>query len=175
MEARERSRSRRLGRARLDAPVSAALLALFVVNSSIAVSRMERATVVDSARRKDPVFDRPIVAGNLINDLRRVDMQAGTRLVLVSPLSAISQGRLVEHPYLVMGGPYWDTNLRTAVADGIGIRLFFPQVDSVAFSREAGRGYEGFIAVDYTWDGHVRTAERLPAAFPDSSAARPAR
>lgn len=156
--------SRRLGRARLDAPVSAALLVLFVFNSSIAVSRIERATVVNSARRKDPVFDRAIVAGNLINDLRRVEMPAGTRLVLVSPLTAISEGRLTEHPYLVMGGPYWDTNLRAAVADGTGIRLFFPQVDSVAFARDTSSGYAGFTAVDYTWDGHVRAVEKLPGA-----------
>ena len=167
--------SRWLGRVRLDAPVSAALLALFVFNSSIAVSRVERATVVSSVRRKDPVFDRAIVAGNLIHDLRKVEMPAGTRLVLVSPLKAISQGKLTEHPYLVMGGPYWDTNLRTAVADGLAIRLFFPQVDTVAFVTETGTRYEGFTAVDYTWDGHVRTVERLPAASASPSGQLPGR
>ena len=158
--------SRGLKSLRLDAPVSAALLVLFVFNSFILVSRVERATVVDSVRRKDPVFDRPIVAGNLISDLRKVDLPAHSRLLLVSPLRAIAEGKVAEHPYLVMGGPYWDTNLRTAVADGIGVRLFFPQVDTVAFAQETGRQFEGFTAVGYTWDGHVRTVERLPAATP---------
>ncbi|MBN1504092.1 MAG: glycosyltransferase family 39 protein [Candidatus Eisenbacteria bacterium] len=155
---------RALERTRLDAAVSAALVALFVFNSFILVSRIERATVVDSVRRKDPVFDRAIVAGNLVNDLRQVEMPERTRLVLVSPLRPIQEGKIAEHPYLVMGGPYWDTNLRTAVADGVGIRLFFPQVDTVAFATETGPQFEGFTAVGYTWDGRVRTVERLPLA-----------
>jgi hypothetical protein len=158
--------SRGLKSLRLDAPVSAALLVLFVFNSSIVVSRVERATVVDSVRRKDPVFDRPIVAGNLIGDLREVDLPGRSRLLLVSPLKAIAEGKVAEHPYLVMGGPYWDTNLRTAVADGIGVRLFFPQVDTVAFAQETGPQFDGFTAVGYTWDGHVRTVEAPPSPTP---------
>jgi len=156
--------SGRLRKTTLEAPISAALLVLFVFNSYILVSRIERATVVDSARRKDPVFDRAIVAGNLITDLRAVGLPEQSRLLLVSPLKAIMEGRVAEHPYLVMGGSYWDTNLRTAIAEGIGVRLFFPQVDTVAFAQEMTPQFEGFTAVGYTWDGHVRTAGQVPAA-----------
>jgi len=155
--------SRWLRKARLDAAVSAALVALFAFNSYILVARIERATVSTSVRRKDPVFDRAIVAGNLINDLKNVPLPDRSRLVLVSPLNVIMEGKLTEHPYLVMGGPYWDTNLRAAIAEGTGVRLFFPQVDTVAFAGQTGPQFEGFTAVGYTWDGHVRTVERVPA------------
>jgi hypothetical protein len=156
--------SGRLKRAHLDATVSGALLILFVFNSYLLVSRIERAAVVDSPRRKDPVFDRAIVAKNLITDLRSVDLPERVRLVLVSPLKAIMEGKIAEHPYLVMGGSYWDTNLRTAIADGIGVRLFFPEVDTVAFAQEITPRFGGFTAVEYTWDGHIRTVGQVPAA-----------
>jgi hypothetical protein len=121
------------------------------------MSRIEQSRVGrDSARRKDPVFDRAIVAKNLISDLRELQIPAGARLLLISPLNEIREGRITENPFLAWGGSYWDNNVRSAVAEGLGIRLFFSQVDTVAFANEATQEFKDFLAIGYLWDGHLR-------------------
>lgn len=135
---------------------SVCIIVFFVVNSALLMSKTESATVSNSDRRKDSVFDRAIVAGNLIGDLRDVELSRGTKLVLISPLREITKGRMAENRWLVMGGSYWDTNLRSAVAEGLGVRLFFPQVDTVAFAEELTPEYNGFLAFGYLWNGHLR-------------------
>ncbi len=150
--------SGRLRRTDYEPVVSGALAVLFLVNSAIVISRIEKATVMDSQRRQDPVFDRPLVAGNLIKDFEKVDLPEHSRVLLVSPLSAILEGRLREHPFLVMGGTYWDSNLRSAIAEGTAIRLFFPQVDTVAFAREPSPEFDGYLKLGYTWHGRLREA-----------------
>ena len=139
-----------------EALASACIIVFLVANSALLMSRIEKATVSDSPRRKDPTFDRPIVAENLISDLRRLELPEGSKLVLLSPLREIREGKITEHPYLAWGGSYWDTNLRSAVAEGLGIRLFFPQVDTVAFANDLTEELNDFVAVGYTWDGHLR-------------------
>jgi hypothetical protein len=143
-------------RSRGEALASVCIIVFFVANSTLLMSKIERATVGDSARRKDPTFDRAIVAGNLISDLRELQIPRGTKLLLISPLKEIREGKVSENTFLVWGGSYWDNNLRSAVAEGLGIRLFFSQVDTVAFANEATQEFNGFLAIGYLWDGHLR-------------------
>jgi hypothetical protein len=148
--------ARWLKRSRGEALASVCIIVFFVANSMLLISKTEKATVSDSNRRKDPVFDRAIVAGNLISDLRELELPRGTKLLLISPLNEIKEAKIAEHPYLVRGGSYWDTNLRTAVAQGLGIKLFYPQVDTVAFANDLTQEFKNFLAVGYMWDGHLR-------------------
>jgi hypothetical protein len=143
-------------RSRGEALASVCIIVFFVANSTFLMSRIERATVADSTRRKEPVFDRAIVARNLISDLRELQIPGGTKLLLISPLGEIREGRITENPFLVRGGSYWDNNVRSAVAEGLGIRLFFSQVDTVAFANEATQEFKDFLAIGYLWDGHLR-------------------
>jgi len=132
------------------------MIVFFLANSMLLMSKIERRTVSNSVRRQDPVFDRALVSQALISDIRDLRLPAATKLVLISPLREIREGKIAEHPFLVMGGSYWDTNLRSAVAEGLGIRLFFPQVDTVAFADNLTPEFQDFFAIGYKWDGHLR-------------------
>ncbi|UCF78104.1 MAG: hypothetical protein JSW03_08320 [Candidatus Eiseniibacteriota bacterium] len=146
----------RLKKGQMQLAVSAALTVVMVIHSALLVARIESATVDQSRTRQEPTFDRAIVSGNLISDLTPRQLPDGAKLLLISPLDDLRAGRLTEHPHILKGGPYWDSNLRSAVAEGIGIRLFFPQVDTVAFSERMSPEFEGFLPLLYTWDGHLR-------------------
>ena len=139
-----------------EALVSVCMIVFFLANSMLLMSKIERRTVSNSVRRQDPVFDRALVSQALISDIRDLRLPAATKLVLISPLREIREGKIAEHPFLVMGGSYWDTNLRSAVAEGLGIRLFFPQVDTVAFADNLTPEFQDFFAIGYKWDGHLR-------------------
>jgi|GEM_PF-2606144 len=136
--------------------LSILLMASMLLHSAMLVSKIETATVGDSGTRQEPTFDRAIVSGNLISDLRQRELPQGAKLLLISPLSDIRAGKLREHPHIVKGGPYWDSNVRSAIADGIAIKLFFPQVDSVAFAEGLAPGFEDFLPISYAWNGHLR-------------------
>ncbi len=150
---------------------SGVLIVAFALNSSLVVSRIENATVSDSQRRREAVFDRPIVAENLISDLAERRFPEGTKLLLISPLRDIRRGTAREHPYLVRGGAYWDSNLKAAISEDRGVRLFFPQVDTVVFAQELAPGHEDYTPLHYSWNGHLRAVE--PArAWTDAGALR---
>lgn len=148
--------ARLLRQGRGETLASACIIVFFVANSMFLTAKAERTTVSSSARIKESILDRPIVSQNLITDVRNLRLPDGTKLVLISPLREIREGKITEHPYLIMGGSYWDSNLRSAVAEGLGLRLFFPQIDTVAFADEITPAYDRFFAVGYTWDGHLR-------------------
>jgi hypothetical protein len=148
-----------LRRSRWQYTASATLIVALSVNSALVIPRIEEATVSDSQRRREAVFDRPIVAENLISDLQRRELPDGVKLLLISPLGDIMQGTAREHPYLVRGGSYWDSNLRAAISEDRGVRLFFPQVDTVVFARELTPGHENHTPLHYSWNGHLRAIE----------------
>lgn len=150
------SLARWLRRSRGDVLVSVCIIVLFLANSMLLMSKIERRTVSSSARLKDPVFDRALVSQALISDMRDLTLPTATKLVLISPLREIREGKIAEHPFLAMGGSYWNTNVQSAVAEGLGIRLFFPQVDTVAFADDFTPEFRDFFAIGYKWDGHLR-------------------
>ncbi|MFH0778745.1 MAG: hypothetical protein V2A71_08950 [Candidatus Eisenbacteria bacterium] len=153
--------SRIFRRVRSELPVSLILGLLFLLNSHMIIDRTERASVMGSQRKRDGLFDRPIVAGNLISDLSQIGIPRGAKLLLLSPVEDLKQGRFTEHPFVAAGGYYWDTNLRAAVAEDLGIKLFFPQVDTVAYAEFLGPEHSDFLIIRYTWDGHIRNLPEL--------------
>jgi hypothetical protein len=155
--------SERLRKSQWKTLASACLIVLLSVNSGALMQKMETATFGHSRMKADAVFDRAIVSKNLIADLRKRELPRGAKLLMVSPLKEIREGTIIENPDLVMGGSYWDSNVRCAVAEGLGIRLFFPQVDTVVFVAEVGPAFEDFCVLPYRWDGHLREIE--PALY----------
>jgi hypothetical protein len=140
--------------------VSAALTSLLVLNSWGLMNKMEKATLGNSSMRADPVFDRAVVSRNLITSLKEHELPEGTKLLLVGPMADVRAGRTDEHPLLAAMGSYWDDNLKSAVAQGLGVRVFFSQVDTVAFADEPLPGQEDFYAVPYRWSGRLREVEQ---------------
>jgi hypothetical protein len=143
-------------RSRGETLASLCIIVFFVANSMLLMSKIERTSVAEALQVKVPTFGRARIARNLISDLRELEIPRGTKLLLVSPLKEIVEGRIFENRFRVWGGPYWDHNLRSAVAGGLGIRLFFSQVDTVVFADEATQEFEDFLAISYLWDGHLR-------------------
>jgi hypothetical protein len=131
------------------------VVVFFVANSTLLMSKVERTTVGEALQAKIPTFGRTFIARNLISDLRKLEIPSGTKLLLVSPLKDIAEARISENRFRA-SNPYWDQHLRSAVAEGLGIRLFFSQVDTVVFAYEATQEFKDFLAIGYLWDGHLR-------------------
>jgi len=127
------------------------------------MQKMERATIEGTPMKADPTFDRATVAKNLIGDLGKRDIPRGAKLLMVSPLDEIREGRIIVSPSFAEGGSYWDMNVRSAVGQGVGIKIFFPQIDTVVFADKPRPGNEDFYVFPYQWDGHLRNIE--PAQY----------
>ena len=138
-----------------EALAALCVVVFFVANSTLLMSKVERTTVGEALQAKVPTFGRTLIARNLISDLRKLEIPSGTKLLLVSPFKDIVEARISENRFRA-GNLYWDQNLRSAVAEGQGIRLFFSQVDTVVFAYEATQEFKDFLAIGYLWDGHLR-------------------
>ena len=105
------------------------------------VRRMEtRPMRVYPALRGDAIVSRAIVAENVINGLRRAALPQGVDLVFVlreriALLSRIAHGSGEAPP--PPGDIYPETNLRTALYEGYGVRALVPAATSVEFARDS--------------------------------------
>ena len=165
------------GRVRTSAPetapgpnspawVFAAIVAAgLTVNGAALVRKIETYPFLLPELRADPIVDRARIAGNVYADLRREALPA--RLLFWSPTSIELQRQVGRNPE---NESYFERNVRSALMDGLAVRVLFPQVREVAFVRE-------FRPVDnsenyalYGPDGHVRLMSRAErdslGAFP---------
>jgi len=92
--------------------------------------------------RGDPIVDRALIAERVIHSLRSVAIPSGTELVFVM------RERLALIARIVRGSGespppsqevYPETNVRTALFDGVGVRALLPTVDSVTFASTLGQ------------------------------------
>jgi hypothetical protein len=142
------------------------LAALFALNGTLLVRKIETYPFLVPELRSDPTVDRARIARNVQRDLAAARLPAGTRLELWSP-SAIemvrAQGRDTSTE------TYWESNVRNALADGLGIRVLFPQVRAAEFVHDPGPGDASTLYALYRLDGHLAVVRR---AALDSTAAR---
>jgi hypothetical protein len=109
-----------------------AVAAVLAVNGGALADRMEHAPFKAEGLRADPVVDRALIAANALADLRAADLPAGAALRLWSPQAqamAASEGVPTDRE------GYYETNLRTALAGGLAVRVALPQVASASFAR----------------------------------------
>ena len=100
--------------------------------------------------RADAVVDRALIAERAIADLRKSTLPAGTRLLLWSPIGRSLAGNT--------GDSYFEQNVRTALFEGLAVRLFFPAVDSVRFVTAYRSMPEPYRYAVYRPDGTLRVA-----------------
>ena len=127
------------------------VVALLTVNAGMLVHKIEVMPFsVAPTLRADAVVDRALIAERAIADLRKSALPAGTRLLLWSPIGRSLAGNT--------GDSYFEQNVRTALFEGLAVRLFFPAVDSVRFVTAYRSMPEPYRWAVYRPDGTLRVA-----------------
>jgi len=127
------------------------VVALLTVNAGMLVHKVETMPFsVEPTLRADAVVDRALIAERAIADLRKSTLPAGTRLLLWSPIGRSLAGDT--------GESYFEQNVRTALFEGLAIRIFFPGVDSVRFVSAYRSMPEPYRYAVYRPDGTLRVA-----------------
>jgi hypothetical protein len=128
-----------------------AIVALLTVNATLLVHKIEvMPFAMAPTLRADAVVDRALIAGRAIADLRKSALPARTRLLLWSPIGRSLAGKA--------GESYFEQNVRTALFDGLAVRVFLPAVDSVRFVTAYRSLPEPYRYAVYRPDGALRVA-----------------
>lgn len=141
--------------------------ALLTVNAGMLVGKVENMPFsVEPTLRADAVVDRALIAERAITDLRKSTLPAGTRLLLWSPIGRSRARDAAES--------YFEQNVRTALFEGLAVRVFFPAVDSVRFVSAYRSMPEPYRYAVYRPDGTLRVASsaELDSVVAGSAAAR---
>jgi hypothetical protein len=127
------------------------VVTLLIVNAGMLVHKVETMPFsVAPTLRADAIVDRALIAERAITDLRKSTLPAGTRLLLWSPIGRSRAGDT--------GESYFEQNVRTALFDGLAVRIFFPAVDSVRFVSGYRSMPEPYRYAVYRPDGTLRVA-----------------
>lgn len=109
--------------------------ALLVLNGALLVHKIEIYPFTDPRLRADPVVDRARIAWRVYQGLSDAALPPGTPLVFWSP-SSIRHEHEAHPGYDVPDTEtYWETNVRTALLDGLAIRVLLPQLGEVRFTH----------------------------------------
>lgn len=132
-----------------------AIAALLAWNGYAMVLKNETMLFLVPELRSDPVIDRARVAGRVCEDLGASNLPPGTRLAFWSP----TLGALRRPAGPDSGGEtYMERNVRTALLDGLAVRVMYPQVDTVAFVRDYHSLPDPWRYAVYRLDGSLRVA-----------------
>jgi hypothetical protein len=128
--------------------VALVLAAVLVVNGGLLVHKIETYPFVFPEMRADATVDRARIARNVVEGLREADIPSGARVWFWSP----AVGDRALDPRAV----YWENNLRSALMDGLALRVLVPQVAEVRFVRdfEPARPTDRYAV--YARDGRLR-------------------
>jgi hypothetical protein len=140
------------GRAAVPWAFALGLAALLSVNGALLVRKIETMPFMDTTLRADPTVDRGRIAAQAIESLRQAGLPDGVRLLFWSPIARSLPGALEA------GESYFESNVRTALFDGLAVRLFFPRVDSVGFVLKYAPLPAGYLWAVYRPDGKLRLA-----------------
>jgi len=148
--------------------IVAALALVLTLNGYALARKNETMPFLYPELRSDPIVDRARIAARARDGLAAVALSRGTRLAFWSP-SLVSLGR--SQPDSTRE-TYFEQNVRSALLDGLAVRVMFPVVDSVAFVRAYRPLPDPWRYAIYRLDGGLRVAtsaevegvlERFPA------------
>ena len=127
------------------------IVSLLTVNAGMLVRKIETMPFPGSpALRADAVVDRSLIAGRALADLRKSTLPARTRLLFWSPIGRSFAGNT--------GEGYFERNVRTALFEGLAVRVFLPAVDSVRFVTAYRSLPDPYRYAVYRPDGTLRVA-----------------
>ncbi len=140
------------------APWAAAAL---VVAQGVAVEARSGARLRSAPLPVDFVLRRAAIAGNALADLAAARDRLGPRLVLLGqqPVDLAAGGASVTEATDYRRDPWWDENVRAALADGDAIRLAFPAVREVSFQPWLEAGDTNAVIAAYRIDGRLTVAD----------------
>jgi hypothetical protein len=117
-------------RGRRALPAAAALVALLLgVNGFLAVRNIEFAPFTIEGMRGESGVDRALIAGRVAEGLAATPPPAGSTLRFWSPTVRNMEG--LADSVDALG--YWESNVRSAMLDGLGVRVLAPQLRAVEF------------------------------------------
>ena len=151
------------------------VLAALVVTQLAAIDARSGARLKRAPLPSDFVLRRAAIARNAIGDLGAARARVGPRVVLLGqqPVDAAWQGTSTTAATDYTRDPWWDENVRGALADGDAVRLMLPGVREVRFkpwlepedtsSTIAAFGIDGHLEVS-DYGTFVGTAHRSSSA-----------
>ena len=135
---------------------AAAVCALLVWNGYALVLKIETMPFLAPELRAEPMVDRARIARRVHDDLAASNLPAGTRLCFWSP-SLVALGQ-AGRSGTTTGETYMERNLKSALFDGLAVRVMFPAVDSVTFVRKYASLPPPWRYAVYRLDGSLRVA-----------------
>ena len=138
--------------------VATGLTALLTLNGLLLVRKIETMPFIVPELRAEPIVDRARIARNVYESLAAAGLPAGTTLLFWSPTAASlgPGGEGLARP--AAAETYWERNVRSALLDGLAVRVMFPQVVAVRFVREFTPAPPDHRYAVYRLDGKVRVA-----------------
>jgi hypothetical protein len=123
------------------------------VNGALLIHKIEVYPFLDPELRSDATVDRARIAANAVGDLKAAALPAGTQLWFWSPVSIVRQREARGQPGTES---YWETNVRSALYDGLAARVFVPAVTATRFVRRFEPAGDSVRYAVYLPNGHVR-------------------
>jgi len=146
----------RLAAGRVAPAFARALLAGAVValaiNAVLLVRKIENYPFLDPELRAESTVDRARIARNAIGDLGAAPLP-GVTLRFWSPASRARQRAAGADS---TDESYWETNVRSALYDGLAVRLFHPELREVQFVRDFDPAGDAVRYAVYLPTGHLR-------------------
>ena len=133
--------------------VAVTVAALLAWNGALLSDRIENTPFKALGLRADPIVDRALIATNAVDDLRAANLPNGANLAIWSPQSqamSANEGVPAERE------GYYESNLRSALLDGLALRVALPQVGQAHFVRtfDPADSLSWWVVLRY--DGHLR-------------------
>jgi hypothetical protein len=104
------------------------LAAAFTLNGALMVRKVETMPFGHPELRAEPIVDRARIAANVRAGIENSPPPAGATLLFYSP-----EARAMAPAANPSGETYWERNVRSALYDGVAVRLFSPGVREVRF------------------------------------------
>jgi tetratricopeptide (TPR) repeat protein len=147
-----------------DRPVprwAVAAAAALLVAQVVAIEARSASRLTLAPLPTDFVLRRAAIATNALRDLEPHRAAIRARVVMLGqqPVEAAAQGRSTTDPTAYARDPWWDQNVRAALADGDAIRLVAPRVREVVFAPWLEPGDTASTIVAYQIDGRLRVAD----------------
>jgi len=131
---------------------TAALALVLTINALSLVHRIETMPFVHPELRADATIDRARIARNVYEGLRVAAPADGARLAFWVPPSGPPPGRSSS----VESDRYYTDNVRTALLDGLAVRVMFPQIVDVSFMSPSDTPVGSQQVAVCTPGGHLR-------------------
>ena len=149
------------GRGRTVRTGAAWAAAALVVLQGVAIEARVTSRLELAPLPADFVLRRALIARNAIGDLEPARATLRPRVVMLGqqPVEAASGGASTTEPTDYRRDPWWDENVRAALADGDAIRLMFPAVGAVTFKPWLEPEDTASSIAAYRVDGHLTVSD----------------